>query len=79
MKIPVCLLRCEYPLSDDLKRGNPRFDAIYDTAQFGGIKEPLTINLNWLVMDGHHRLAVAHSLDIKAVDVRVWTGVEMVY
>jgi len=36
-----------------------------------GIREPLTINLNWLVIDGTHRLAAARLLGIESVEVRV--------
>jgi ParB-like chromosome segregation protein Spo0J len=58
--------------------GDPRFDVLLDSVRDEGIREPLTINLEWFVMDGQHRLAVARMLGIEYVEVRVWTGVEYV-
>ena len=43
-----------------------------------GIKEPITINLQWRAVDGNHRLAVARLLGIDTIDVRVWTETEFV-
>ena len=58
--------------------GDPRFDAILASIRDEGIREPLTINLGWLVLDGQHRLAAARLLGIESVEVRVWTGTEYV-
>mgnify|MGYP001588878254 CR=1 FL=1 len=79
MKIPTCLIRTEWPPSSaDLMPGHPRFDALLASIRKDGIREPLTINLAWLVIDGNHRLAVSRYLGIDTVDVRVWTGTEYV-
>ena len=78
MILPVCLLRCEYPPNDGVMPGNPRFDSILESVQKDGIKEPLTINLSWNIIDGNHRLAAARLLGIERVKVRVWTGTEYV-
>jgi ParB-like chromosome segregation protein Spo0J len=58
--------------------GNPRFDAMLDSVKQDGIRDPLTINLKWQIIDGNHRLAVAKFLGIKTVEVRVWTGTELI-
>ena len=58
--------------------GVKRFDAMLESVQRDGILEPLTIDLDWVLLDGHHRLAVAKLLGIRAVEVRVWTGTEYV-
>jgi len=71
------LLRTEWPPTD-LKPGNARFDAVFDSLRDEGQREPLTINLQWFVIDGCHRLAAARILGLEYVDVRVWTGVEYV-
>jgi len=76
MILPVCLIRCEWPPT--ITHGDPRFDKILDTAKDVGILEPLTINLQWYIMDGNHRLAVAKFLGIERVNVRVWTGTEYI-
>lgn len=77
MKIPTKLIKTEWP-NESLKAGNERFDAIYESIKAEGIKEPITIDLNWRVMQGNHRVAVARSLGIEQIEVEVWTGTEMV-
>ena len=78
MNIPTRLIRCEWPPNDGVAPGDPRFDAILESIRSEGIREPLTINLDWNIIDGNHRLAAARLLGIKEVPVRVWTGVEFV-
>lgn len=34
--------------------------------------------LDWKVMQGNHRVAVARSLEVKEIEAYVWTGTEMV-
>jgi ParB-like chromosome segregation protein Spo0J len=77
MKIPTRLVQTEYP-NDNLKPGNKRFDKVFKSAKKVGIQEPITINLDWQVINGNHRLAVAKLLGIKEIEVEVWTGTEMV-
>jgi ParB-like chromosome segregation protein Spo0J len=48
------------------------------SVQDEGVREPLTINLQWFVIDGCHRLNAARQLGIEYVEVRVWTGTEYV-
>jgi hypothetical protein len=76
MMMPVRLLQSEWPPNDGLRAGDPRFDDIFDSVQREGIREPLTINLRWFVIDGNHRLSAARHLGLTEVPVRVWTGVE---
>jgi len=76
MNIPVCLIKSEWPPT--ITPGDSRFDKILESAKERGILEPLTINLQWYVMDGNHRLAVAKFLGIERVPVRVWTGTEYI-
>jgi ParB-like chromosome segregation protein Spo0J len=78
MKLPVRLLRCNWPPNDEFMPGNPKFDALLADIRENGIREPLTINLDWIVLDGIHRLYVAKLLGIEAVDVRIWTGTEFI-
>jgi hypothetical protein len=78
MRVPVRLLRSEWPPNTGLMPGNERFDALLESVRAEGIREPLTMNLDWLVIDGQHRLNVARTLGIEAVEVRVWTGTEYV-
>lgn len=78
MQVPVRLLRCEWPPSGDVLPGNARFDALLASVRKDGIREPLTINLGWFIMDGQHRLAVARYLGLESVEVRVWTGMDFV-
>jgi ParB-like chromosome segregation protein Spo0J len=78
MKIPTRLLQTEWPPNDGLKPGDARFDDLFQSVKDEGIKKPLTINLKWRVIDGNHRLAAARLLNIKEVEVQVWTGVEMI-
>lgn len=58
--------------------GNERFDAMLASVRDEGIREPLTIDLGWTLLDGHHRLAAARLLGMEAVEVRIWTGTEYV-
>jgi ParB-like chromosome segregation protein Spo0J len=76
MIIPICLIKSEWPPT--LTHGDPRFDKILESVRKEGIKEPLIINLQWYIMDGNHRLAVAKFLGIERVTVRVWTGTELI-
>ena len=78
MQIPTKLLLCEWPPNDGVLPGDAQFDELLASVQAEGIREPLTINLNWHVIDGAHRLSVARLLGIESVPVRVWTGVEFV-
>jgi len=80
MIVPTRLLRTKWPPNDDLteERGSPRFITLLDSIRRYGIQEPLTMRLDWCLIDGHHRLAVARLLGIESVDVRVWTGTELV-
>lgn len=74
MILPISLLRSEWPPNEGVMPGNPHFDAILASIREDGIREPLTINLQWVVIDGQHRLAAARLLGISVVEVRVWTG-----
>ena len=76
MILPVCLIKSEWPPT--ITHGDERFDKILESAKERGILEPLTINLQWYILDGNHRLAVAKFLGIHRVKVRVWTGTEFV-
>jgi ParB-like chromosome segregation protein Spo0J len=58
--------------------GNPRFDIMLASVQKDGILEPLTINLDWLVLDGNHRLSAAKLLGMDTVEVKIWTGTEFI-
>jgi ParB-like chromosome segregation protein Spo0J len=78
MMLPVRLLRSDWPPNEGLMPGNPRFDAMLASVRDEGVHEPLTINLNWLVIDGQHRLAAARLLGLDSVPVQVWTGTEFV-
>lgn len=78
MKVPTCLLRCEWPPNDGVKPGHPHFDTVLDSIQKDGIREPITIKLDWSVIDGCHRLSAARILGLEYVEVRVWTGKEYV-
>lgn len=76
--MPVSLLRTLWPPDDGLAPGAPRFDAVLESVSREGIRDPLTINREWVVIDGHHRLAAARLLGIETVPVRVWTGSEFI-
>ena len=76
LMMPTRLLRNEWPPNDGVRAGNARFDGIFESVQREGIREPLTINLGWFVLDGNHRLSAARHLGLEWVPVRVWTGVE---
>ena len=78
LMLPTCLLRCEWPPNDGVLPGDPRFDELFASIREWTGTDPLTINLNWLVMDGAHRLSAARLLGIARVPVRIWTGTEFV-
>lgn len=78
MRVPVKLIRTEWPPNDGLLSGNQRFDDLLADIELNGILEPLTIRADWIVIDGTHRLSAARLLGIEHVDVRVWTGTEFV-
>ncbi len=78
MKISVKLIKTEYPPNDGVMPGDPRFDALFNDVVKNGIREPITINLNWFVINGNHRLATAKILGFKYIEVRFWTGTEFV-
>jgi ParB-like chromosome segregation protein Spo0J len=78
MKIPTKLIRCVWPPTLAVNCGDEKFDDLVVSIKTNGIREPLTIDLKWRVMDGNHRLAAAKILGIKTVDVRVWTETEFV-
>ncbi len=76
--VPTKLLRCEWPPNDGVMPGDGQFDALFESIKAEGMKVPLTIRLDWSVIDGAHRLSVARHLGIDKVPVRIWTGVEFV-
>ncbi len=78
MNVPTSLIRCEWPPNDGLQFGNDHFDEIFESIKKEGIKEPITISLQWRVIDGCHRLQCARLLGIDRIEVRVWTEIEMV-
>ena len=78
MRIPAKLIQAEWPPGPGVLPGDPQFDALLKSIKKEGIKEPLTIKLNWFIIDGNHRLSVARHLGIEYVEVRIWTGVEFV-
>ena len=78
MKVPVRLLRCAWPPNEGVMPGNPRFDAMLESVKSDGIRDALTIDMEWFVIDGQHRLAAAKLLGIETVEVRVWTTTEIV-
>lgn len=78
MKIPVKLIKAVWPPNEGVMPGNKRFDELFESIKQEGIHEPLTINLEWVALDGNHRLAAARLLGIEEVEVQVWTGTEMV-
>lgn len=77
MKIPTRLIQTEW-LNEDIKPGNKRFDKLLSSVKKIGIQEPITINLKWRVIQGNHRLAVAKFLEIKDIEVQVWTGTDLI-
>lgn len=78
MKVPTRLLRTKWPPNPGLMPGDERFDAILESVRHGGIRQPLTIDLEWFVVDGHHRLEAAKLLNIEYIEVRIWTTREFV-
>jgi ParB-like chromosome segregation protein Spo0J len=78
MKIPTKLIRTEWPPMLTPGSGNTHFDEVFASIKQEGILNPLTINLNWFVLNGNHRLAAARLLGITEVEVEVWTGSEFV-
>ncbi len=65
------------PQSGGLAR-DPQFDALFASIKEKGIQEPITIKMDWTVVDGCHRLSAARLLGIEYVEVRMWTGTEFV-
>ncbi|TDI96926.1 MAG: hypothetical protein E2O29_01450 [Deltaproteobacteria bacterium] len=78
MKVPVKLIKCEYPPNPGVLAGDKIFDELFESIKKQGILEPLTIHVNWFIIDGNHRLSVARYLGITHVEVKVWTGTEFV-
>lgn len=78
MKIPTKLIRCEWPPSLSVGTGDDKFDDLVESIKINGIKHPITINLQWRVLDGNHRLAAARLLGIECIDARVWTETEYI-
>lgn len=78
IEMPVRLLRTDWPPNDGLMPGDEHFDAMLESVREEGIRDPLTINIRWLVIDGAHRLYVARLLGIEWVPVRIWTGIEFI-
>lgn len=78
MKVPVKLIKCEYPPNTGVLRGDTRFDELFESVKKHGLLKPLTIKENWFIIDGNHRLSVAKHLGITHVEVKVWTGTEFV-
>ena len=76
MIVHVGLIKNEWPPLLGVQPGNERFDAIVDSIRKDGIRDPLTIKLDWTLIDGCHRLFAARLLGIEHVPVRVWTGTE---
>ena len=76
--VPTRLLRCEWPPNDGVLPGNEHFDTVLASVRQEGIRDPLTIKLDWSVIDGTHRLSAARLLRIDTVPVRIWTGTEFV-
>lgn len=73
--VPTALLRTEWPLVAGQEQGYPFAELVASIAA-EGIREPITIKLDWSVIDGAHRLAAARQLGIESVPVRIWTGTE---
>ncbi len=75
--MPTALIRTDWPPNGNLTHGTgyDHYERdVYESIRCEGIREPLTINLGWTVIDGHHRIAAARELGIEWVPVRVWTG-----
>jgi ParB-like chromosome segregation protein Spo0J len=77
-EVPVRLIQTKWPPNDGVRPGNERFDAVLASIKQIGILEPILIDLQWVVIDGHHRLYAARRLGIEYVSVKVWTGIEWV-
>lgn len=77
MRISTKLIMTEWPPNDGVKPGDERFDELFSSIKENGILEPITINRNWMVIDGNHRLSAARLLDIPYIEVKIWTGSEM--
>ena len=78
MEIPTQLLQTLWPPNPKLMLGDERFDSILEDVKENGIREPIVINIEWYIIDGHHRLEIAKLLNIEYVEVKVWTGREFV-
>ena len=75
--IPTELIRTDWPPNSNLihGKGYDHYEKdVYESMRKEGIREPLTIDMNWTVIDGHHRIAAARELGIDWIPVRVWTG-----
>ena len=78
MKVTTKLIRCEWPPSPGVMPGDRQFDDLLESIKTIGIKEPITIKLDWFIIDGNHRLYAARLLGIEIIEVRIWTGTEFV-
>lgn len=78
MNIPTRLIQTEYPPNPGVMKGNERFDDMVESIKKYGIQEPITINLNWVIIDGNHRLSAAKLLGLEIIPVKVWTGTEFI-
>ena len=78
MKIPTQLLQTRWPPNPELMPGDERFDNILDDVKTNGITEAIVMDMEWYIIDGHHRLEIAKLLNIEYVEVKVWTGREFV-
>lgn len=76
MKIPTKLLRCKWPPNDGVLPGDKKFDELFASIKEHGVREAITIDLEWFVIDGCHRLSAARHLGIEYLEARVWTGTE---
>ena len=76
MKIPTQLLQTHWPPNSGLMPGDEKFDGILEDVRANGIREAIVMDMEWYVIDGHHRLESAKLLNIEYVEVKVWTGRE---
>lgn len=74
MQRPISMIRREYSPSLGARPGDPKFDTLLGDIRRHGIREPLVLNEQGMILDGHHRLEVARILRMSSVPVRVWTG-----
>lgn len=64
----------EYPATLGACLGDAKYDALLESVRRHGIREAITLDTSGMVLDGHHRLAVAVALGMDSVPVRIWTG-----